>query len=903
MCSMRHALTSARAASATVLVAVVCSVLGTSVAAQDDGGDPPKPLRLDQQDLAKLAERGEAGKPREIELSPLVRTLIDDPFTNDQERRLLRVFHGLWDELGDATAVERARMAMIRLDPDDVALADASVPALLRVEAALMRGEPDDVLQLTEGDASPQASLVRARALVSLGRAADAVALLTPWRVKLQHESLDDAADLTAAARGLVLLAELEGRPAQDYHLAMSMLAKARDELDRLYWPAHIAEARILLSKDNPEQAAEALQQALQLNLRAAEAWRMLGELVASGYDFDRAALALAKLDAIDGADLPAALLDAHIRLMQRDAASARAAVDRALALHPHNAEVMALDAAASAIAYDETATREALDRFDARYRGHALAHATVGTYLANVRQYRWAADLLRTAIDRQPNWAQPRVELGLLLMQAGDPADARNVLRDAVRLDPFNKRADNQLRLADSLAGYKTLETPHFVIRFKAGIDEVLARDMPDELEQIYRDVTAVFDHKPDVKTQIDIMPDEKWFGVRITGMPDIWTIAACTGDVIALTPPRHGPHQRGPYNWANVIRHEYVHTVTLSQTANRIPHWFTEACAVSQETTGRSYDTCQLLASALHEDKLFALDQINWGFIRPKTAADRPLAYAQSDWMLEYLAVRFGHDAIVRMLRLFREGVSDVDAFAQVTGQLAEQFMSGFHAWAAEQVTAWGLDPPPDERIKTLLSSSDAARHAELDKLLAEFPDEPNLLQLAARRAMDAGDPAAAREAVLRYARARPVDPWPHRQLVVLAGQLQRPDEAVASLEALDQLDNESGAWAHQLAVIHRARGDMDRAAGAVQRALWREPYDGSYRELAAAIALQRKAMDDALFHLEALTLLEPDRATHWVRLAAAFAMADRPADARTAAEQARQLDPAAPVEKFLP
>src|SRR5690606_15797106 len=144
--------------------------------------------------------------------------------------------------------------------------------------------------------------------------------------------------------------------------------------------------------------------------------------------------------------------------------------------------------------------------------------------------------------------------------------------------------------------------------------------------------------------------------------------------------TPPREGRHQRGPYHWSNVLRHEFVHTVTLSQTDNRIPHWFTEACAVSQETTGRTYDTCQLLAWAVNEDKLFALDTINWGFIRPQTERDRPLAYAQADWMLEYTAQRFGHRAIVQMLELFRTGMPDTEAIPRVTGQSAEEFMSGF-------------------------------------------------------------------------------------------------------------------------------------------------------------------------------------------------------------------------------
>ena len=74
-------------------------------------------------------------------------------------------------------------------------------------------------------------------------------------------------------------------------------------------------------------------------------------------------------------------------------------------------------------------------------------------------------------------------------------------------------------------------------------------------------------------------------------------------------IVPPRDGPGQRGTFDWSRAVGHEYVHTVTLDQTDNRVQHWFTEACAVSQEPGGREYETCQLLATALNAAKLFDL------------------------------------------------------------------------------------------------------------------------------------------------------------------------------------------------------------------------------------------------------------------------------------------------------
>lgn len=874
--------------------------------APPDAPEPPLPEPDPTSDALSPAatttpESDEApAPPAEVELSPLVRRLLDDPITTDAERRRLRLFHGQWHELQlDALSpAERAQLALLRFDLASPALHPPDAPPLVAAEAALFRGEPDRAIELLDGDASAQAALLRGRALEQLGRLADAVETLRPWRDRLRNDDFTDAAELTAAAEAVTLLARLEGRPAGDYQAALDALARVRQSLDPLYWPAYLAEARLLVEKDSRQQGGEALLEALTLCPTAGEVWYELGLLAVQGFDFDRASFAVGKLRGINPTHALADLLDARAMLQQRDIDAARAIIEPALALYPEHREWLALLAAAEALAYDEAQTRATLDHLDTLSPGSPLGYFTVGTTLSAARQYAQGAEALREAIRRQPNDPAAWTELGLLLMQWGDLEQARDALAQAARLDPFNRRVGNQLRLADDLLGYETIETEHFVIRYKPGVDEALARDMPPVLEQIHRDITGVFQHVPPNKTQIDIMPDERYFGVRITGMPEIWTIAAATGDVLALTPPREGRHQRGPYNWANVIRHEFVHTVTLSQTRNRIPHWFTEACAVSQETTGRTYQTCQLLAWAVHEKKLFELDKINWGFIRPQAPYERQLAYAQADWMLEYVAQRFGHDKIVAMLNRFADGVDDVTAFREVLGVSGDEFMSGFRQWAAAEVEAWGLGrPQASERLQEVLAKGGAgADDAELQTLLKEHPGHPDLLRLIAERALQSADsaPQAAERAVLRYAAARPVDPWPHRALADLALRRGDLDAAVPSLQMLDLQDNENAAWAHELAKVHRRAGRLDLAADAIDRALLREPYNANFRTLAATIDLQRGDADGALHQLHALAILEPQRSEHHVRLAALYRRLGREDEARAEAAKARELDP---------
>lgn len=853
---------------------------------------------------------GSASKPaddpiEQITLSPLVAKLLEDPILTDAQRRAKAVFHGQWDSLKDATLPERAAIALARHEYDAPELNDAQTPALLRAQAALLRGQPERVDEFLRDEPSASASLLRGQALEQLGRMSDAVTLLQPWRDKLATQNMTSAEELTDAAQILTLLARLEGRPQQDFQLALSMFTKAHDELDRLYWPAHVAQARLLDEKDNTPQSFEALTDALKLNTRASEAWYQLGSVLVEGYNFELAAKCVSRLRAIHEQHPLAALLEAQMFLTQRDASSALRSLRPLLDRYPTHRMALALRATAEALTYNPAATQKTLQQFDAlspASPGHAMAYAVMGKYLSLARQYSEAEAALRAAVERSPNWAEPRVELGLLLMQSGDEDAAYKELSAAVALDPFNRRAANQLKLASDLREYARIETPHFIIKYRAGIDEVLANDMVDELEKIHREITAAFRHRPPRKTLIEIMPDDQHFGVRITGMPEIWTIGAATGDVIAITPPRPGARQRGAFDWARVIRHEFVHTVTLSQTSNRIPHWFTEACAVSQEPGGRDYDTAQLLAMAHKHDKLFTLDQINWAFVRPKNPAERPLAYAQAHWMLEYITVTYSHDAVIRLLDLFRRGVGDVEGIQRVTGRTGEQFLSEFKTWAASQLKTWGLAPQPgDKEIEKAMESGPLApaKFAELQK---SFPDHPEIVRANAMHTLESGDVASARELVLRYGTMRPLDPWAYRELVKLSARSGRGDEAVAALEQLDRNEQLTGSWASQLAHIHRASGQLDDAQDAARRALMREPYNATYREQLATIALQRSDTETALRQLQAMTLLEPDRAIHFQRLAAmSFKLGDKEA-ARTAAQAAKKLDPNAKVERFL-
>src|SRR5262249_58606263 len=116
----------------------------------------------------------------------------------------------------------------------------------------------------------------------------------------------------------------------------------------------------------------------------------------------------------------------------------------------------------------------------------------------------------------------------------------------------------------------------------------------LADHMEKVHAEVCERYKVKLPRKTMIEVFAVHGNFSVRITGRPWIHTVGACTGPVIAIDAPRTGVWP-SPFNWAEVLRHEFTHTVTLAATGNRIPHWMTEGLAVHAETLPRSWETCE--------------------------------------------------------------------------------------------------------------------------------------------------------------------------------------------------------------------------------------------------------------------------------------------------------------------
>lgn len=870
--------------------------------------------------LVLMAGRAAGVQPEGEEKKPasVVQKLLDTPYLTDAERADIRVRHGIWTDADLADIARRARAALARGAWDDPALSDTKADLLDRAEGMILRGQSADAIEILAA-LEPKAQSLRALRLMAAAQAAHgdqegAVKTLAQLETRVIKDRQNSAWELVEGVRGLHLRSQIAGpsKGAQDFQSMMSMLARAREQLDRMCWAASLEEGLLLVEKDNRSEGAEALEQVLDLNPSLAEAYYALGKMAVDSFAFEQAEKIVAKLRELAGpvdraetepagtheAGVPVApyadMLESRLRVRQRDPAGAIAVLKPTLSRFPAQLEARALEAAAIAATFDMAGVDRALAEMDKLSPNTHLGYLFVGKALSEQRQYADGAKYLEEATRRAPKLADGWIELGLLEVQAARDDRALAALEKAEALDPFNVRAANSLKLVRDVANFSRIESDHFIVRYRPGVDLALAREMPAILERIYSRVTG---DKPggiryplNFKTVIELMPDHQWFSVRITGMPQVHTMAAATGPLIAMEAPRLGEKNTvGAYDWARVVQHEFTHTVTLARTSNRLPHWFTEASAVYLEDAPRDWNYIQILARAYETKTLFDLEEINIAFTRPKKPSDRSQAYGQGAWMYEYIVTKYGPEAPLKLMDRYAAGDREPQAFQTVLGVTRDQFFEEFKSWAGERLIEWGMRPKAGQpELLALLEewrTKLGAGHEEdpptveiVDEWLKQYPDHADLLELAVKLRVAAnGNKASAEMASLieRCAQARPGDPTPHKLLAALFLDESSPAhdaaKAIEHLEFLDAREQNSASLSVQLARLYAAKGDWDKAWAKAIRACTVAPYEAANREFAATVAIKRGDFDGAKWQLEALKILEPDRPIHAQRLRA--------------------------------
>ena len=461
-------------------------------------------------------------------------------------------------------------------------------------------------------------------------------------------------------------------------------------KLNENFWPAHVEIGRLFLEKFNQGDAARSFESAFTINSNCADVHVARAELALQRFGLERVKASTDRALEINPQYLPAFHLQADLAFADTRSAEAIEILLEARKLNQQDHGTQGRLAAAYG-AVDGLRTPLAGSRMGQIVDAVTDENGKCGEFFYvmaqsfdGLRKFPAAAQYYQEANRRMPQLLGPRAKLGLMYMRLGRETEAAEFLKEAFELDPFNVRVKNMLAVLDVLEGYAVLETEHFIIKFDRGQDEILAKAAAKYLEEdVYPEIVEKLGYAPRDKSLFEFFNRAKntgghgWFSARMVGLPYIGTVGACAGKMVAMASPDSMPQS---FNWARVLKHEFVHVVNLQQTDYNIPHWFTEALAVWHEQTPRPAEWIKVLAQRQQAGTLLNLDNINHGFIRPSSSDEWTLAYCQAELYAEYMLETYGEDSLAKMLAAYADHLTTRDALQRCFDVEQDKFEAGY-------------------------------------------------------------------------------------------------------------------------------------------------------------------------------------------------------------------------------
>lgn len=746
--------------------------------------------------------------------------------------------------------------ALAALDPGLKAEPDS--PDLLgrRAELLYQRGRWDEA-KLAAQQAlkkSPNQLLSRWIAAQILRDSGDWPAALKEfnWFVRHYNEHADDITKpedvMVVAAVGLQRARYLQ--LADEYENVLEYFGDVA-ERDKTYWQVHLEKGRLFSEKHNKKAAFEAFSKALVLNPRAAEVFALRAETAYSNYDMKEADYLADQALAINP-NLPEALrVKAGVHMFAGENDAAMKALDKAKAVNPRDESTLAQIAA---VLHAQKKTKEfdavlaAVEKFNPKAWRF---NYELGSHLDGRKLYFESPKYFKKAIEFEPSMPEGHEGLGMLEMRLGREKEAYKNLTDAYDADKFNVRVLNSLKVLDHLRKYETIKTPHYHVRYDPKNDEALARFVVHYLEKLHVELEKKFDFHPQEPYLIEIFNKHEMFSGRVTALPDLHTIGACTGKMFAMV----STHDRSkvitkPFNWNRVLRHEVVHLFNLDQTKFQIPHWFTEGLAVTLEGKTTPPRWNYILAEKLRENDLLNLDTILLGFVRPKTPDQWQQAYLQSELYVKYLTQTYGEPAIGKLLAAFAEGLDTDAALEKALDVKKAAFEKGYRAFIEDRVKNLNLPPlPPEKSLK------------QLKEERAKNPEDPDIIAQLAEKHFLTGDGKVALELAneaLRLKLNHPLAAYVKGAILIAD---KKPDLAAAVLASAVADHPDEPKSLKLLARVQFETKNFADAARTLEHGRKVEPFEPFWLVQLAKVYVQTKDEEKLMDVLKSVAEADPD------------------------------------------
>jgi cellulose synthase operon protein C len=677
---------------------------------------------------------------------------------------------------------------------------------------------------------------------------------------------------------------------------------------------AWVAWGELLTLKYKESDAIENYKEALNIDPNMPEAHLNYAKNLAST-DGEKAEAEFKK--AIDvNPKLPAAHLFEATQLIESERyEKAMESINKALAVNPQDVEAFSLAASVYYLQGNTAEFNKYKDKVLAANPQYSKLYYTLAESAVSVRMYKEAVSFARDAVRINPRDYDSMTLLGINLHRTGEEKEGTDILETAFKGDGLNVWAGNTLNLLDKLTSdYDRIQTPHFEVKLEKKESAALKPYVTDLLEKAYKTLTAKYNFTPKGPLSFEMFSNHADFEVRAVGLEGLGALGVCFGNLFVMDSP--SAREIDHFNWGSTLWHEFTHIITLQMTDNKVPRWFSEGLSVFEERKGypgwgddMKLDFLKVIkqtagqtttppeaprgtapapapgeegekprtpTGTLRAAKLLPIAELNDGFMRPKYAGQVLVSYYQASMVAEYIDMKWGFPAVLKMLDLYKAGKNTEQVFREALNVSLSGFDTDFFKWMGDKTAP--IDPV--KYGKLLEAGVEALDKGELDKAIAslkeavemypEYSDEENAWEPLAEAYLKKGDKAGAMETFKKY--------------------LSYSELSFPSYTKLSELLEESG--------------DKAGAAKALEGAMYVRPMDLKGHSKLGSLLLELKQYPGASREYETLIALKtPDRATAYYLLAQSYLGDGKRAEARKAVLNSLDIAPSyEPAQKLL-
>lgn len=609
--------------------------------------------------------------------------------------------------------------------------------------------------------------------------------------------------------------------------------------------------ATMAVDKSDTKVAADAIEKGLKLAPEDPELWALWAEAWSSA-DRTKSAQALQRALEINPNHTKSLLLLAESLIDSESYPQAIEVLTKVEAINPNHPQLWALRAAIAHLqgAYSDEGTFRS--RALSLRKLNPLVDYKIGKHLSLHYRFSEGAQYQQRALAMDSKFHPARTQLAQDLLRLGREQEGWEMVSLARQSDPYHVTSYNLQILKEELQKYTTIEIPGFVIRMDATEASVFGSQVAEILEQARQVLGEKYQLNLKQPVVVEMFAKQRDFAVRTFGLPGgEGYLGVCFGNVITANSPSA---LNVDHNWKSVLWHEYCHVVTLNLTNNRMPRWLSEGISVYEERSHRSNwgeppsaEYIQWLRNGEFEPP----SQMSRMFLAPKSPLHLQYAYFVASLVVDFWVDQFGHDGLLKLLSDLRDGLPIADAIARRAGSLdgldraffdyaknkgmayAEKLdftpipeVETWEKWlentpnsypalhrkldrfiqnkewdnglktAQELIEFWPMDPSPKSALVKLSfiqrqsGSTQSLRNALIQRVQVD-PHATEPLKALIAIDSDSQDWASIAQWSKQLLEIQPMQSSTLESLALASENLQRPDEAIRSLEALCQLD----------------------------------------------------------------------------------------------------------------